>query len=328
MAERARRESRRSVKETVPEELDGERLDRAVAVLGGISRSVARAIVDGGGVTVDGVVIGSAKAKVSSGSLVAFEIPTVEEVLKPHPVEYTTVYADEHLLVIDKPAGLTVHPGAGTGDETLAAGILFDRPSIEGVGQPGRWGIVHRLDRATSGLLVVAVTQPCYEALTGMMRAREISRHYVALVEGVMDIPRGTVDAPIGPDPNRPTRRALSPYGKHAVTHYHQRLAWPDAEVALLDVTHETGRTHQIRVHLAGIGHPVLADRVYGGPSVVELSGTTEPIRISRLALHAARLTFRHPMTGEELAFESELPEDLAGVVASLDAVLVAEPSD
>ncbi len=309
---------------TVPEELDGERLDRAVAVLGDVSRSLARTIVDGGGVTVDGAPITEAKARVRAGSVLAFEIPEAEERLKPHPVGYTTVYADQHLLVIDKPPGLTVHPGAGTGDETLAAGLLFDHPSIEGVGQPDRWGIVHRLDRATSGLLVVALDQPSYESLTAMMRARDIARRYVALVEGVMDIPRGTVDAPIGPDPNRPTKRALSPYGKHAVTHYRRRTAWPDADVSLLEVTLETGRTHQIRVHLAGIGHPVLADRVYGGRQTIEKQGEPEPIIVPRLALHAERLAFTHPITGTELEFVSALPGDLSAVVAALEEEPVA----
>lgn len=303
---------------TVTEELDGERLDRAVAVLGDVSRSLARTIVDGGGVSVDGVPVTEAKARVRAGSVLAFEIPEVEERLKPHPVDYTTVYADAHLLVVDKPSGLTVHPGAGTGDETLAAGLLFDHPSIVGVGQPGRWGIVHRLDRATSGLLVVALDRPSYESLMAMMRARDIARRYVALVEGVLDFPRGTVDAPIGPDPNRPTKRALSPYGKHAVTHYRRRTAWPDADVSMLEVTLETGRTHQIRVHLAGIGHPVLADRVYGGRQTIEKQGDPEPIIVPRLALHAERLSFAHPITGAELEFVSDLPEDLSDVVSAL----------
>jgi 23S rRNA pseudouridine1911/1915/1917 synthase len=305
--------------QTVPEELDGERLDRTVAILGGVSRSMARSIVDAGGVAVDGATVTEAKARVRAGSTVAFEIPEADDGLEPHQVDYGTVYSDEHLLVVDKPAGLTVHPGAGTGDDTLAAGLLFDHPSIEGVGQPGRWGIVHRLDRATSGLLVVALTEPAYESLAAMMRAREISRRYLALTEGVLEIPRGTVDAPIGPDPNRPTKRALSPYGKHAVTHYRRRRSWPDAEVSLLDVTLETGRTHQIRVHLAGIGHPVLADRVYGGRSSIHKQGVAEAIVVPRLALHAERLAFTHPVSGAQMEFVSDLPEDLSGVIAALE---------
>lgn len=305
--------------ETVPPELDGERLDRAIAIMGDVSRSLARVIVDGGGVTVDGAVATEAKARIRAGSVLEFEIPAVEERLKPHPVAYRTVYEDEHLLVVDKPAGLTVHPGAGTGDETLAAGLLHDHPSIEGVGQPDRWGIVHRLDRATSGLLVVALDQRSYVALTAMMRARDIARRYAALVAGVLDIPRGTVDAPIGPDPNRPTKRALSPYGRHAVTHYRRRTEWPGADVSMLEVTLETGRTHQIRVHLSGIGHPVLADRVYGGRAAIDMEGAPEPVIVPRLALHAERLSFVHPMTGVEMEFESELPNDLSAVVEALD---------
>ena len=178
---------------------------------------------------------------------------------------------------------------------------------------------MHRLDRATSGLLVVALTESAYESLVAMMRARAIARRYAALVEGLLDIPRGTVDAPIGPDPNRPTRRALSPYGKHAMTHYRRRSAWPEADVSLLEVTLETGRTHQIRVHLAGIGHPVLADRVYGGRSTIEKQGASEAIVVPRLALHAERLTFTHPVTDADLEFVSELPEDLSTVIEVLE---------
>jgi 23S rRNA pseudouridine1911/1915/1917 synthase len=318
VAHRTRLEGRLGVIHTIDEDLDGERVDRAIAVLGGISRSLARSIVDAGGVRIGGAPVAEAKARVTEGDVIEFEIPEAEELLTPHAVEYRTVHQDDHLLVVDKPAGLTVHPGAGTGDETLAAGLLYDHPSIEGVGQPGRWGIVHRLDRATSGLLIVALSPDAYEALSAMMRAREVTRRYIALVDGVMNIPRGTVDAPIGPDPKRPTRRALSPYGKHAVTHYRQRSSWPDAGVGMLDVDLETGRTHQIRVHLAAIGHPVLADRVYGGRSTIEIPGTTEPIRVSRLALHAAHLEFVHPITGVDMAFDSELPADLADVVTSL----------
>lgn len=302
----------------VPEDLDGERLDRVVSVLAGVSRSVARSIVDDGGVRVSGDVVAAPRAKVSTGDVLSLEVPAVEDVLVAHPVVYETVYADEHILVVDKPAGLTVHPGAGTGDETLAAGLLHDHPSILGVGEPGRWGIVHRLDRATSGLLVVALTDRSYLRLSAMMRSREVTRRYVALINGVMAIPRGTVDAPIGPDPNRPTRRALSPYGKHAVTHYRRIRSWPEAEISMLEVTLDTGRTHQIRVHLAGIGHPVLGDRVYGR----SVQGV-----VPRLALHAAHLEFEHPTTLEPMEFEAELPADLAAGVAMLDDASPTVPS-
>ena len=293
----------------VPEELDGERVDKAVAVLAGISRSLAREIMDSGGLVGGGDLGLGPSDRVSSGDWLEFEVPEPAPLLEPHPVEYRTVHIDDDVIVVSKPAGLTVHPGAGTDAETLAAGLLFDHPELEGVGQPGRWGIVHRLDRATSGLMAVARTPDSYEALSTMMRARSVGRAYVALVQGILAIPRGTVDAPIGPDPNRPTRRALSPIGKRAVTHYRRRSQWTGPGVAMLDVTLETGRTHQIRVHLAGIGHPVLGDRVYG---------SKDPVVVPRLALHATRLEFEHPVSGAAMSFTEPLPDDLAAVVETL----------
>lgn len=300
----------------VPVDLDAERLDRAVAVLGDISRSAARTIVERGGVLRAGEPALSPRVHVVVGDVLEFEIPEVDDRLIPVQVDYGTAYEDEHILIVDKPAGLTVHPGAATGDETLAAGLLFDHPSIEGVGQAERWGIVHRLDRATSGLLVVALTAEAYDVLTAMMRAREVKRVYQALVRGIMAIPRGTVDAPIGPDPNRPTRRAMSPYGKHAVTHYRRTAGWPIHDVSMLEVTLETGRTHQIRVHLSGIGNPVLGDRVYGGK---------DPVQVSRLALHAAQLELHHPVTGELLSLQSSLPSDIQGIVDELSVEPVTD---
>lgn len=298
----------------VPAELDGERVDRVVAVLADLSRSKAREIVDAGGVIGSGDDPMGPSDRVSTGDTLEFEIPEAAPLLEPHPVEYATVHIDDHVIVISKPAGLTVHPGAGTDTETLAAGLLFDHPELEGVGQEGRWGIVHRLDRATSGLLVVARTQEAYERLSEMMRARDVGRAYIALTQGLMSIPRGTIDAPIGADPHRATKRALSPTGKRAVTHYRRRDQWSGPGVSMVDVTLETGRTHQIRVHLAAIGHPVLGDRLYGG---------RDPIPVPRLALHAATLRFHHPVDGSELSFAEPLPDDLVEVVESL-----GEPDD
>ena len=293
----------------VPDDLDGERVDRVVAVLAGISRSKAREIVDAGAVSGGAEAGLGPSARVRAGDTLEFDVPEDEPLLEPTQVSYRTVHADPGVLVVSKPAGLTVHPGAGTDAQTLAAGLLFDHPELEGVGQEGRWGIVHRLDRATSGLMVVARTEEAYDALSEMMRAREVGRSYVALVQGTLPIPRGTIDAPIGPDPHRPTKRALSPVGKRAVTHYRRRSQWSNPGVAMLDVTLETGRTHQIRVHLAGIDHPVLGDRMYGGG---------DPIPAPRLALHAASLTFRHPDSGEAMTFDDPLPDDLATLVDSL----------
>jgi RluA family pseudouridine synthase len=169
---------------------------------------------------------------------------------------------------------------------------------------------VHRLDRDTSGLLVVARTAPTYAALIRAMRRREVSRGYLTMVHGTFSIPRGTVDAPIGRDPHHPTRRAMIPQGRPAVTHYRRRNEWDPPGVALVEVSLETGRTHQIRVHLAGIGHPVLGDRVYG---------RRDPVPVPRLFLHAARLELDHPGSGEGLTFESQLPADLQEVVERLD---------
>ena len=292
----------------MPSDLDGQRLDRAVAHLAGISRSRARQIVDDGGVTRDETAL-SARTRVTTGEEISFEVPPAAPLIVAHQVDYDLIHSDEDILVIGKPAGLTVHPGAGTDAETLAAGLLYDFPELEGVGVDGRWGIVHRLDRPTSGLLVVARSQRAHERLSAMMRAREVTRRYLALTQGVMDIPRGTVDAPIGADPNRATKRALSPTGKRAVTHYRRTNAWRTSDVSSLEVTLETGRTHQIRVHLAAIGHPVLGDRLYGGG---------DPIKVPRLCLHAAELEFHHPISDQPMRFEAPLPEDLDAAISEL----------
>lgn len=291
----------------VPSELDGERLDKAVAALASISRSRARQIVDSGVVTRRGEVLG-ARVKVATGDEIEFEVPDLPPLLVAHSVDYPVLHVDDDIIVVDKPAGLTVHPGAGTDVDTLAAGLLYDYPEIEGIGQDGRWGIVHRLDRATSGVMVVARSAAAYETLSAMMRAREVGRRYLALTQGVMDIPRGTVDAPIGPDPIRPTKRALAPAGKRAVTHYRRTDAWSGVDVAQLEVTLETGRTHQIRVHLSAIGHPVLGDRLYGGG---------DPVKVPRLCLHAATLDFHHPVSGDPLQFTAPVPSDLATLINS-----------
>lgn len=292
----------------VPEHLDGERADKVVAVLGGVSRVVAREVVDGNAVVVDGTVV-SARDRLAAGSIIEFELPAMAELLTPEDVDFEVRYEDEHLLVVDKPAGLVVHPGAGRTLGTLAAGLLHRYPEIRGVGEEPRWGIVHRLDKDTSGLLVVARTAPVHAALSGMIAAHHVHRGYLALVDGLFDAPRGTIDAPIGPDPNRPTRRVVTPFGRPARTHYRRLEQWPDTSVSLLDVTLETGRTHQIRVHFASIDHPVIGDRWYGKPARIDAP---------RVFLHAARLAFDHPVTGARVVVESPLPADLRGVLESI----------
>lgn len=292
----------------VPEELAGERVDKIVATLGDMSRSMARELVDAAEVVGDSGVL-DAKTRLLAGDRLSFPPPRESFQLAPEAVDFEVIHDDEQVIVVNKPSGLVVHPGAGRATATLAAGLLDRFPDLEGVGQPNRWGIVHRLDRATSGLLVVARTDDSYRSLGRAMKARAVSREYVAGVQGTFSIPRGTVDAPIGRDPVRPMRRAMVPDGRRAVTHYRMRQQWDSPGVALLDVRLETGRTHQIRVHLAGIGHAVLGDGTYGG---------RDPIKVPRLFLHAARLAFDHPGTGARVSFTSELPEDLQQVVDEL----------
>jgi 23S rRNA pseudouridine1911/1915/1917 synthase len=292
----------------VPEALDGERADKIVAVLGEMSRSEARRLVDAGDVTLGSDPV-SAKDKLAVGDSLEFEPPDRGDVLVAEPVDFVVRYEDDHLLVVDKPSGMVVHPGAGRSSGTLAAGLLHRYPEIKGVGEDPRWGVVHRLDRDTSGLLVVARTAGAHRLLTDMIRKRQVHRGYLALVDGLFDAPRGTIDAPIAPDPNRPKRRVVSPFGKPSRTHYRRLSGWSSFSASLLEVTLETGRTHQIRVHLAAIEHPVIGDRWYGKPTRVDAP---------RVFLHASRLAFEHPTTHETITVESPLPPDLDGVLGGL----------
>lgn len=286
----------------VPDELDGERLDRVVAQMMGISRARARTIVDEGGVTVDGDV-GEASDRVRGG--VAIEIPPTapEPELEPEPVEFEIVLEDDDLIVVDKPAGVLTHPAPRSREGTLAAGLLHRFPEIRGVGQTDRWGLVHRLDRDTSGLLVVARTEQGYGTLLDAMKQRKISRRYLALVAGRFPVPTGTIEAPITKDTRHPTRMKVHPEGKAAVTHY-EEVEPIGKDDTLIEVTLETGRTHQIRVHLAAIDHPVIGDRVYGPGTNVR--------GMERHFLHAHRLSFSHPVTGAEIDLTSPLPPELA----------------
>jgi len=291
----------------VPDSLDGERVDKAVAALLEVSRAQARSILEEGGVTVDGASARPAD-RVQAGSVLTSPPPAVRPALEPRPVRFEVIHEDDSLIVVDKPAGLVVHQGAGRAEESLAEGLLHRFPEIEGVGEPGRWGIVHRLDRDTSGVILVARTGASYERLTADLAERRVLKAYTALVEGELATETGTVDAPIGRDPERPTRRAVVAGGKPAVTHYEVVEWFPDAGVSLLDVDLETGRTHQIRVHMAAIDHPVVGDRVY----------STSRRRVPRIFLHARRVELRHPATGDQVVFESPLPADLSRVLAEL----------
>lgn len=305
----------------VPTSLEGVRVDRAVALLADVSRSAVDALVADGRVRVDGKVVSSRSTHLREGQ--TLEVDRVEEEVDPGPVgdpavEVVVVYEDVDVIVVDKPAGLVVHPGAGHRSGTLVHGLVARFPELSALpgevgSEPDRPGIVHRLDRGTSGLMVVARTPTAYHSLVGQLSAREVSRTYRALVLGQVEGDSGLVDAPIGRSVSSPTRMAISRKGKEARTRYQveQRFEEP-APTTLVRASLETGRTHQIRVHLSAIGHPVVGDEPYSqGRS---LPGAT----VTRPFLHAYALAFDHPTTGERMSWTSELPEDLAGQLAAL----------
>ena len=298
----------------VPRALDGQRLDRVVAMIAGCSRSDAAALVDAGDVTIGGRAVTTRSHRVAEGDAleVAAADRSADEVLAADPtVDVRLVYEDPDLLVVDKPAGLVVHPGAGQHSGTLVHGLLARYPEIRAVGEPDRPGIVHRLDKDTSGLLLVARSQPAYDALVAMLAAHRVERRYRALVWGAVDSPTGMVDAPVGRSARDRTRMAVTLTGKDARTRYEVVRGFTNpVTVTELRCKLETGRTHQIRVHMASIGHPVVGDARYGG----RRASLASP----RPWLHAEHLALEHPVTGEPLAFDSPLPADLAAVLAEL----------
>jgi 23S rRNA pseudouridine1911/1915/1917 synthase len=301
------------VKESVPAALAGERLDRFVSLLTGCSRAEAAALVSSGGVTVGGSPALSGKLRLAEGDEVEVDVPpdAGPVVVADPSVEFAVVHADDDVVVIDKPAGVVVHPGSGRSTGTLVHGLVARFPEIAGVGESDRPGIVHRLDRDTSGLLVVARTEVARQGLVAALAARHVERIYLALVHGVPESDAGLVDAPVGRSARHPTRMAVTARGREARTGYEVLQRWPDPGCALVRCRLETGRTHQIRVHLAAIGHPVVGDDTYDG-------GRKRPVAVPRLFLHATRLAFDHPVNGEHLTFESPLPADLQAVLNRL----------
>jgi 23S rRNA pseudouridine1911/1915/1917 synthase len=288
---------------------DGERLDRFLARRLAISRSQAAQRIADGLVTVGGR--GVAKSHV----LAAGEQVEVDE---PAPIEHHAPplppvrYRDEHVLVLSKPPGLVVHPGAGTPTGTLVQALQAEAVPLATGSDPSRPGIVHRLDKDTSGLMVVACSDQAYAGLVAALKRREVERRYLALVEGRLPTPRGRVDAPIGRDPRDRKRFACVPDGKPAVTHWRVVAEGrvDDADVSLVECRLETGRTHQIRVHLSHAGHPVVGDRTYRARRDLP-----ETLGLERFALHAHALSFRHPVGGDPVEVTEPLPEDIAGAV-------------
>ncbi len=279
----------------------GERLDRLAARRLDLSRSAVQRIIQDGSLRIDGERTVSSY-RVRGGEYVEARVP--EEGILAEEITIPVVFEDEQVLVVDKPAGLVVHPGAGNPSGTLV-NALFER-GIAGGEDPSRPGVVHRLDRDTSGLMVLAKGEVAYSRLVAELGGRRVGRVYRAVVVGEGLPETGTVDSPVGRDPENPTLMAAG-VGRPAVTHF--EVLREAAGHAMLEVRLETGRTHQIRVHLSAIGHPVYADPLYG-----------QAIPGRRLWLHAERLAFEHPVGGEALEFESPIPEDLRESALALDA--------
>jgi 23S rRNA pseudouridine1911/1915/1917 synthase len=292
----------------------GTRLDRWLATqVPELSRARLQALVATGHVRVDGV---SRKAahRLAGGESIELEIPPPSpEELTPEPIALAVVHEDDDVLVVDKPAGMVVHPGAGHATGTLAAAVLAHAPTTAGVGGARRPGVVHRLDKDTSGLLVLAKTQAAYDALTAQLAARTVSRRYLAIVHGSPATAAGVIDAPIGRHPHDRVRMAVLPKGKgrRSITRY--RVLERFSQFTYVEVTLETGRTHQIRVHMASIGHPVAGDEVYGGRARRDI-----PVTLDGYALHAAALAFVHPVTGARLEFRSQAPARLERLLSHL----------
>ncbi len=294
----------------------GRRLDRWLAEhLPELSRARLQGLIGAGRVSVAGV-DRKAAYRVRSGDRIELDLPPPEpQDLTPEVVPLAIVYEDEAVLVVDKPAGMVVHPGAGQQMGTLAAAVLAHAPETARVGGPRRPGIVHRLDKATSGLLVVAKTPAAYTSLTTQLAAREVSRRYLAVVHGVVRRSEGVIDAPIGRHPHDRIRMAVRPRGrgKPAVTRFRVLERFARHVCTYLEVRLLTGRTHQIRVHFAAEGHPLVGDATYRTRDSGRLAFETEG-----LALHAAELGFVHPLTGHPVTFAVSLPQRLEQLLSQL----------
>lgn len=290
----------------------GKRLDVFLAERTGITRSRVQELIALGKARVGGEARGK-QYRLRPGEEVSLEVPPPEPAEpRPQDLGLRVLYQDEHLAVVSKPAGMVVHPAAGHREGTLVNAALFSLQGLSGIGGMQRPGIIHRLDRDTSGLLVVAKEDRAHLLLQEMVRERALKRFYLALVHGVPASTLGTVEAPVGRDPRDRKKMAVtSRGGKPAVTHF--RVLEDFGTASLLEVELVTGRTHQIRVHLSYIGHPVAGDATYGRRGRLE-----RELGLNRQFLHAHRLRFSHPFTGQPMEFEDPLPEDLAGALKRL----------
>ena len=308
----------------------GRRLDLWLAAkLPGVSRTRLKALVAGGHVSVDGRAV-KASTRLKAGQRVVVDVPPPPpETLIAERLPLNVIYEDADVLVLDKPARLVVHPGAGQRTGTLAHALLAHAPSTAGVGGPRRPGIIHRLDKGTSGLLVVAKSPRAYAGLTAELVARQVTRRYLALVHGEVRQAEGTIDAPMGRHPRHRTRMAVLPpgKGKRAVTRF--RVLERLKGFTYLEAQLETGRTHQIRVHLASLGHPVMGDATYrlrSTPRITDPALAALVDGLDGVALHAASLAFTHPVTGARLEFASPLPNRIERLLTYLRRGLTPSP--
>lgn len=303
---------------TIAAEMDGWRLDRALAaLLPTLSRERIKALISSGRVSQGDIPARDPSAKARIG--VSYEIfvpaPVAAEA-EAQDIPLDIVFEDDHLLVVDKPAGLVVHPAAGNLDGTLVNALLHHCAGrLSGIGGVARPGIVHRIDKDTSGLLVVAKTDRAHEGLAKQFADHSIERRYLAITNGTPMPPADTIDAPLARSPQNRKKVAIQAHGKRAVTHY--RTLQPLKDSALIECRLETGRTHQVRVHLASIGHPLLGDPVYGRTKPVHREILRE-LGFHRQALHAAVIGFVHPVDRKNCRFESKIPDDMQRLFSNL----------
>ena len=309
----------RSERLPIPPTLDGERVDRVLCLIWDLPRSEATELIASGAVRLGGRPVVTRAKRVVAGQELEVVLPEAK-VLDALAGEaggddLPLVHVDDHVLVVDKPAGLVVHPGAGRSTGTLVQALLGRFPDLAGTGSPERPGIVHRLDKGTSGLLVVARSPVAYDSLVAQLSARTVDRRYLALAVGTIETDAGVIDAPVGRRSTDRTRMAVVAGGRPARTHYRVLTRYTEpTDATLVECRLETGRTHQVRVHLAAIGHPVVGDARYGG--------ARQAVPVARPFLHAAQLAFDHPRSTPDQVdrrqFESPLPADLEAVLVPL----------
>ena len=298
---------------SIPEGLDQERVDAALARMLGLSRSVVVDLIESGEISKAGKVV-TKSDKVSTGDVLEILMPTAKmpPTLTATPIEgLDVVFNDEHIIVINKPAGVAAHPSPGWQGPTVIGAIIAAGYNVSTSGAAERQGVVHRLDVGTTGLMVVAKEEASYANLKDQFRERVVKKVYHAMVQGHMDPSEGTIDAPINRHPREDYRFAVVADGKPSITHYKSLELFP--AVSLLEIELETGRTHQIRVHFSALHHPLVGDLTYGADHTI-----AERLEMHRPWLHARQLAFTHPITGEYLSFECEYPSDLTRSLETL----------